>query len=553
MGAGVSVRAFWTGVACATAGVAAFLLAQLHAWPPHEDETLALFVAQQPLGDMLDTVLGERGGAPLHFLLVHAMTWISPSLTGLRLLSVVFAVASIPVVALLVARLIDRRTSLLATALVAASWVTLFHGIYGRMYSLFLFTSALSFLAFLRAAADNRRLSWTLWALAMLATIGTHQYGAFVLAIQVAYLLIARWRGQARLMPAAVALAVVLVGAIPAWRSTLVLASRFEVGVGDGAMLGGPWPVLLYLRSSLGDFVAGWTAVLAIVCALAALGLYTLARERGMSAVFIGLVFLIPAAGLTIASAGGASNAPETRHLIFALPFFAALVATGILRALRPAGARAPAAIVLSAAAVVAAEIAWGWDTTPTLYAGEPPRRAEAREAAEDWLAATARPSDVYFGFDPLFLGAREKGAEIGQAVIPRADPKLALDALLDAPQPLGRGVWVLDRSDGSRTVSNWSRFLEIEDRSPGAIFETRVFGPFLVVRSREPTLTAEAFLRDTMDVQRTQLVEGYPYWYWDIANAQINDHTAQGALERLFDQRVDAADDSSSKPDGSR
>ena len=96
MGAGVSVRAFWTGVGCATAGVAAFLVAQLHALPPHEDETLALFVGQQPLGDMLDTVLGERGGAPLHFLLVHVATWISPSLTALRLLSVVFAVASIP-------------------------------------------------------------------------------------------------------------------------------------------------------------------------------------------------------------------------------------------------------------------------------------------------------------------------------------------------------------------------------------------------------------------------------------------------------------------------
>jgi hypothetical protein len=543
VGAGVSVRAFRSGVACATAGVAAFLLAQLHAWPPHEDETLALFIGQQPLGEMLDTVLGERGGAPLHFLLVHITTWISPSLTGLRLLSVVFAVASIPVVALLIARLVDRRTSLVATVLVAASWVTLFHGIYGRMYSLFLFTSALSFLAFLRAVADNRRLSWALWALATLATIATHQYGAFVVAIEVLYLLIARWRGQARLMPAAIALAALLVAAIPAWRSTLVLASRFEVGVGDGSMLGGPWPVLQYLRSSFGDFVAGWTAVFAIVCALAAFGLYVLARERGMTAVLIGLTFLVPAAGLTIAGAGGASNAPETRHLIFTLPFFAALVATGILRAVRPAGARAPAAIVLSVAAVVAAEIAWGWETTPTLYAGEPPRRAEAREAAEAWLAATARPSDVYFGYDPLFLGAREKGADIGQTVVPRADPKLALDALLEAPQPLGRGVWVLDRSDGSRTVSNWSSLLEIDDRSPGATFETRVFGPFMVVRSLEPTVTPEEFLRDTMDVQRTQLVQAYPYSYWDIANAQINDHTARAALDRLYDQRADAAD----------
>ena len=247
------------------------------------------------------------------------------------------------------------------------------------MYSLFLFTAALSFLAFVRAVADNRRLSWGLWALAMLATIATHQYGAFVLAIQASYLLIARLRGQARLLPAAVALAAVVVAAIPVWRSTLVLASRFEVGVGSGTQLGGPWRVLDYLRSSLGDFVAGWTFVFVIVCALAALGLYALARERGMTAVLIGLVFLVPAVGLTLAGAGGSASAPETRHLIFTLPFFAALVAAGILRAVRPAGARASAAVVLSVSTVVATEIAWGWDSTPTLYAGEPPKRAAAR------------------------------------------------------------------------------------------------------------------------------------------------------------------------------
>ena len=38
-----------------------------------------------------------------------------------------------------------------ATAIVAPSWILLFHGVYGRMYSLFLFTATLSYLAFLAA------------------------------------------------------------------------------------------------------------------------------------------------------------------------------------------------------------------------------------------------------------------------------------------------------------------------------------------------------------------------------------------------------------------
>jgi len=39
------------------------------------------------------------------------------------------------------------RVALVATALVAPSWMLLFHGVYGRMYSMFLFTATLAFLA----------------------------------------------------------------------------------------------------------------------------------------------------------------------------------------------------------------------------------------------------------------------------------------------------------------------------------------------------------------------------------------------------------------------
>ena len=53
--------------------MAAFLVARLTAWPPHEDETLALFVGRKPLHEMLATVMNQRGGAPLHFLFAWAI------------------------------------------------------------------------------------------------------------------------------------------------------------------------------------------------------------------------------------------------------------------------------------------------------------------------------------------------------------------------------------------------------------------------------------------------------------------------------------------------
>jgi hypothetical protein len=523
----LSQRGFRLGVFSATAAVAAFLLARLHAWPPHEDETLALFIGSKPLGHMLQTVLELRGGAPLHFLLVNLVSHVSPSLTALRLLSVTFAVASIPVIAVLVGRLTNRTTALVATAITAASWVTLFHGIYGRMYSLFLFLSALSFVALLRAIERRRLLDWGLWALVILATISAHQYGAFVLGAQVVYTLVLAHRRAFSALPVLIATAAVALAAIPVWRSSLVLADRVDAGIGGGSgtWLGGPWPFLEYLRRVLGDFVAGWTPLFAVSAALAGLGLVVVARTRRATALLVGLVFSAPAAALGLTRVGSSASAPETRHLIFLLPFFAMLVATGLLRVARRARGHAAAAVAITLSMLVAAEVAWGWHETPALYAGEPAKRREAREAAQEWLSRTLRPSDVLFGYEPLYLGAL--GGRVANVVVPRADPTLALETLLRAPKPLGRGVWVLDATEGARIVNDWSERLQIEDRSPGPQFTTRVFGPFLIVRTRMPTLTAKTFLNDTLAVQST----GESLY---VDSASLNYHTAEVALQRL-------------------
>src|SRR5688572_27510501 len=141
-----SPRLFGLGVVACTVAAATFLAVQLDAWPPHEDETLALFIGRQSLGDMFDTVLGNRGGAPLHFLVAWMVAHLGGGLMVLRACSAAFAVASIPVCALLARRLAGRRAALVASVIVAGSWLFLFHGTFGRMYSLFLLTSTASYL-----------------------------------------------------------------------------------------------------------------------------------------------------------------------------------------------------------------------------------------------------------------------------------------------------------------------------------------------------------------------------------------------------------------------
>jgi hypothetical protein len=265
-----------------------------------------------------------------------------------------------------------------------------------------------------------------------------------------------------------------------------------------------------------------------VLCALAALGLAGLWRSSRRSAVLVLLTLIVPTLALVLVRVGGAASTPETRHLIFFLPFFALLVAEGLGRTLNRVGRHEVVVGAAAVGALLALQVGWGYATTPTLYAGEPEKRMAAREAAAAWLAATTRPTDILFGYDPLYLGARERGAALGEVIVPRADAKLALATLLEADKPLGRGVWVLDASDGSRITNNESNRLSIENLSPGPGFETRAFGPFLVVRTVEVTGSPAEFLRDTVRVQVLGANE------LDVPSSPTNYYTARAALRSL-------------------
>ena len=469
----VGERWFPLGIGTCAVAVAVFFIARLHAWPPHEDETLALFVGRDSLGGLFETVHGERGGAPLHFLVAWVVVHLGGGMTALRLASALFAVASIPVLAALSDRLAGRRVALVATVLAAASWLFLFHGVYGRMYSLFLLTSALSYLALLVAVERRDRGRWALWALATIATIAAHPYGAIVLASQAVFVL-----ARARTKNALVALGAVAVAGTPFWLTDRVLAERLDVGVGEG---NDRFPVLGYLADAAGDASSGVLVILVPILALVGLGWW---RLRPPAALLTACVVVVPIVVLALAHLGHAAS-PESRHLVFALPFFSTALASGLfaLFRFRPA-------LVVVLAVLLTAEVAWAWHRTPALFEGESAARIEARQQASAWLAATARPNDVLFGYDPLFLGAWERDGDFPETVVPRADAELALSALRSAGL-LGRGVWVLDAGDSNNRPPR----PRIALRLPSQAFQGRVFGPYLVLRTREPTRTPARYL----------------------------------------------------------
>ena len=86
---------------------------------------------------------------------------------------------------------------------------------------------------------------------------------------------------------------------------------------------------------------------------------------------------------------------------------------------------------------------------------------------------------------------------------------------------PLGRGVWILDASERN----NLRPRLEIDNRDPGpaGVFETRVFGPFLVIRTLKPVESVDGYLAAAARAMLVGRSLG-------IGNADINLQTVERA-----------------------
>jgi hypothetical protein len=305
-----------------------------------------------------------------------------------------------------------------------------------------------------------------------------------------------------------------------------VLANRFDVGVGGGGgKLRTPREVFAYLWHVAGDSSTGYTGALVVVLVLALIGLIALGRERPQAALLTACVVITPMLFFLVGRFGG-NSAPESRHLIFILPFLALAAASGILAVTRGAPYGGWLA-VLVVVALLPFEVAWGWHKTPALFDRENPVRVDARGAAATWLAATSRRDDLLFAYEPLYLAAWERNRSgVSRTIIPRADPKLALETLEQTKKPLGRGVFVFDAGDNNNYVKK--THVELRLPFPRSEFEGRAYGPYLIIRTREPTVTIARYL----DAARKAELIGKSL---AMGDADINYATIRQAQVRLF------------------
>lgn len=383
------------------AGLMAFLFARLvpdvAGKPLHEDEAVAGLISARPLSDVLHTVVLDRGGAPLHFVLAHFALSIHGSPETLRWLSLVFALAIVPLCYDLARRLAGGIAGLSAAALAATSQLLAVYGTFGRMYSLFACVSALAADLFVRALDRSERRTILAAAAASLLPLAVHPFGIFLF---VAELVVALWVWRGRDVRTALPIGAVGLLAIPLLLADLRLSDRYvpEAGL---QLDGGTSPADATLRA-LGGAAGGRGPLLGVFMALAAFGAYTLYRRSPAAAAFICLAVVTPTVALTIASATGpVSDRLGPRHLIFMLPLWVALVAAGVARlvSLVPTRAQFVPVIAVAAAALLAPSAV---ADPRTIANGEP--SAVAAPAA--WLADHVAPGDVLYPYSAVFLAA---------------------------------------------------------------------------------------------------------------------------------------------------
>jgi mannosyltransferase len=188
-------RAFWI-VAGLTVLAAVLRLATLGVQAYHHDEIVtASRILRGGFGHAMDAVGFSESAPPLYY----ALAWVWTQVTGtgewgLRSLSALAGVATVPVAYLIGIALRGRRTGLMAAALVAVNPMLLWYSQEARAYALLVLLGAVSLLYCVRALRSGSRRDFVLWGVASGLALATHYFAVFAILAEALWLL--RRRGR---------------------------------------------------------------------------------------------------------------------------------------------------------------------------------------------------------------------------------------------------------------------------------------------------------------------------------------------------------------------
>jgi mannosyltransferase len=371
------------------------------------DEGFTVVILKGSLRHALDTIPDTESTPPLYYVL--AWGWAKAfgySEDGVRSFSALCGVLTVPVAAATAARLADRRTALIAAAMLATNPFLVWFAQEARAYALMVLLAAIGFHLFVRLLDRPDARTFAGWAVVSVLLLATHYYGALMIAAEAGWLLGARPALRRPTLASLAAVGVALVALAP-----LAITQRhneFAVPLAESSS------TLLRTVQVPKQFLVGFDApaelLLAVVCAALVLaGVALLAarrpaadRRRLHPAAFVGLaVVVVPvlfgAVGFDFVSA---------RYEIAAIVPLTICVAAGFAA---PAAKRLGLALALALVAI--------WAGIVVAVAADPllQTRADWRHAAEalgapppGGRAIVLTPASGRKSFQIYLPGARE-------------------------------------------------------------------------------------------------------------------------------------------------
>ena len=232
-------------LAAIVAGAAVLRFASLGLQSYHHDEVItAMRVLPGSFSHMLHEVRVSESNPPLYYVLAWGWSKVfGLEEAGLRSLSALLGLATVPVAFLIGRQISGRRAGLYLAAFVAVNPMLIWYSQEARSYALLVLACALSLLFFLRALERRRGIDLAAWAAASGLALCSHYFAFFPVAIEAVWLLVvlrARWR---MVLPALAGVGAVGLALIPliaaqvnpthiGWIEHSLLSTRFiETGV----------------------------------------------------------------------------------------------------------------------------------------------------------------------------------------------------------------------------------------------------------------------------------------------------------------------------------
>ncbi len=295
-------RTFWI-VAGLTVAAAVLRFATLGVQSYHHDEIVtASRILRDGFWHAMDAVGFSESAPPLYY----AVAWFWTQVTGtgevgLRSVSAVAGVATVPVAYLLGAELSSRRAGILAAALVAVNPMLLWYSQEARGYSLFILLTAISLLYFVRTLDRGRRRDSIGWGIASALALATHYFAIFPIVAEALWLLRRRGRASGGAFPGIWILAAMALALAP----LVVHQSSFAHAewIGNFSLGHRLWETgLTFALGETGDIIARPEhPLLAVVPGLAAIAGLALVFLRGERRELRAVTVLLALAAVTFA------------------------------------------------------------------------------------------------------------------------------------------------------------------------------------------------------------------------------------------------------------